>query len=78
MIHSINISNTIQSTQAEDLMTMRRRPVAQSTDCVRTKQGYARGLHAFEVTVLSQPTFLSNLISESNLIKSLSNLIACR
>ena len=55
----------IQSIQAEDLMTMRRRPVAQSTDCVRTKQGYARGLHAFEVTVY----ILTNFPVKSNLCR---------
>lgn len=34
----------------EDPLVMRRRPVAQSTDCIRSKTGYSAGLHLFEVT----------------------------
>ena len=36
--------------KVDDLFTMRRRPVAQSTDCVRTKVGYTSGSHLFRVT----------------------------
>jgi len=34
----------------DDPLSMRRRPVAQSTDCVRAKVGYTEGLHLFSVT----------------------------
>merc|ERR1719244_2210071 len=34
----------------EDPLVMRRRPVAQSTDCIRAKTGYSQGLHVFEIT----------------------------
>lgn len=34
----------------DDKMTFHRHPVAQSTDCIRTKTGYERGLHVFELT----------------------------
>jgi len=34
----------------EDPLVMRRRPVAQSTDCIRSKTGYTSGLHLFELT----------------------------
>lgn len=34
----------------DDPFTLHRHPVAQSTDCIRAKQGYERGLHVFEVT----------------------------
>jgi SPRY domain-containing SOCS box protein 1/4 len=34
----------------EDVLVMRRRPVAQSTDCIRSKTGYSSGLHLFEIT----------------------------
>ncbi len=34
----------------DDLLTFHRHPVAQSTDCIRGKVGYQRGLHVFEVT----------------------------
>merc|ERR1719233_232321 len=34
----------------EDPMTLHRHPVAQSTDCIRSKVGYERGLHLFELT----------------------------
>ena len=37
----------------EDKLTFHRHPVAQSTDCIRSKVGYERGLHVFE---LSWPT----------------------
>ena len=33
----------------DDPMVMRRHPIAQSTDCVRGKQGYTSGLHMWEV-----------------------------
>ena len=36
--------------KADDLFTMRRRPVAQSTDCVRTKMGFTSGSHLFKIT----------------------------
>jgi len=38
------------SLKAGDPFTVRRRPVAQSTDCVRGKQGYSQGLHVFSVS----------------------------
>lgn len=31
-------------------MTFHRHPVAQSTDCIRSKIGYERGIHLFEIT----------------------------
>jgi len=34
----------------DDPMVMRRHPIAQSTDCVRGKQGYTSGLHMWEVS----------------------------
>merc|ERR1712179_711410 len=34
----------------EDKLTFRRHPVAQSTDCIRAKVGYERGLHVFELS----------------------------
>lgn len=37
----------------DDKLTFHRHPVAQSTDCIRSKVGYERGLHVFE---LSWPT----------------------
>ncbi|KAL8571959.1 SPRY domain-containing SOCS box protein 1 [Nucella lapillus] len=33
----------------EDLMTFHRHPVAQSTDCIRGRFGYTRGLHVWEM-----------------------------
>lgn len=33
----------------EDKLTFRRHPVAQSTDCIRSKIGYERGIHLFEI-----------------------------
>lgn len=33
-----------------DKLTLHRHPVAQSTDCIRGKQGYTRGLHVWEIT----------------------------
>ena len=36
--------------KVDDLFTMRRRPVAQSTDCVRGKTGYSSGTHLFRIT----------------------------
>jgi len=33
----------------EDKLTFHRHPVAQSTDCIRSKIGYERGIHLFEV-----------------------------
>jgi len=33
----------------EDKLTFHRHPVAQSTDCIRSKIGYERGLHVFEL-----------------------------
>ena len=36
--------------KVDDLFTMRRRPVAQSTDCVRSKVGYSSGTHLFRIT----------------------------
>lgn len=33
----------------EEALTFHRHPVAQSTDCIRGKVGYERGLHAFEL-----------------------------
>ena len=33
----------------EDLMTFHRHPVAQSTDCIRGRYGYTRGLHVWEI-----------------------------
>ena len=37
----------------DDQMIMRRYPIAQSTDCVRGKQGYSSGLHMWEVRTLN-------------------------
>ncbi len=34
----------------DDPLTFHRHPVAQSTDCIRGKVAYERGLHVFEVT----------------------------
>jgi SPRY domain-containing SOCS box protein 1/4 len=34
----------------DDRLTFHRHPVAQSTDCIRGKVGYERGLHVFEIT----------------------------
>ena len=34
----------------EDALTFHRHPVAQSTDCIRSRVGYERGLHLFELT----------------------------
>ena len=34
----------------DDKLTFHRHPVAQSTDCIRSKIGYERGLHLFELT----------------------------
>ena len=34
----------------DDKLTFHRHPVAQSTDCIRAKVGYERGLHLFEIT----------------------------
>lgn len=34
----------------EDPLTFHRHPVAQSTDCIRSKVGYDSGLHVFEIT----------------------------
>lgn len=34
----------------DDKLTFHRHPVAQSTDCIRGKVGYERGLHVFEIT----------------------------
>ena len=34
----------------DDPLTFHRHPVAQSTDCIRGKTGFSRGLHVFEVT----------------------------
>jgi len=33
----------------DDLLTLHRHPVAQSTDCIRSKIGYESGLHVFEL-----------------------------
>jgi len=33
----------------DDKLTFHRHPVAQSTDCIRAKMGYERGLHVFEL-----------------------------
>ena len=38
----------------DDLLTLHRHPVAQSTDCIRSKIGYERGLHVFELNWPSQ------------------------
>ncbi|VVD01891.1 unnamed protein product [Leptidea sinapis] len=35
--------------KAEDALTFHRHPVAQSTDCIRGRAGYSRGLHCWEV-----------------------------
>lgn len=35
--------------QAEDPFTLHRHPVAQSTDCIRGRMGYTRGLHVFQI-----------------------------
>lgn len=32
-----------------DPMTLHRHPVAQSTDCIRTKVGYTKGIHLWEL-----------------------------
>jgi len=36
--------------KAEDPLVMRRRPVAQSTDCIRGKTGFLEGIHLFEIS----------------------------
>jgi len=33
----------------DDPFTLHRHPVAQSTDCIRTRMGYTRGLHVFQI-----------------------------
>ena len=33
----------------EDPFTLHRHPVAQSTDCIRSRMGYTRGLHVFQI-----------------------------
>jgi len=38
----------------EDPLTFHRHPVAQSTDCIRSKMGYSTGLHVFELNWPSQ------------------------
>lgn len=35
--------------QEDDKMTFHRHPVAQSTDCIRGRVGYTRGLHVWEI-----------------------------
>lgn len=35
--------------QDEDKLTFHRHPVAQSTDCIRGKVGFTKGLHVWEV-----------------------------
>lgn len=35
--------------KSEDMMTFHRHPVAQSTDCIRGRFGYTRGLHVWEI-----------------------------
>lgn len=47
---SIQDSSHNVELKAEDVLTMRRRPVAQSTDCARSKVGYSSGLHVFRVS----------------------------
>lgn len=34
----------------DDNLTLHRRPISQSTDCIRGKQGYSSGLHIWEIT----------------------------
>ena len=34
----------------DDKTTFHRHPVAQSTDCIRSRTGYTRGLHVWEIT----------------------------
>lgn len=34
----------------DDQMTLHRRPISQSTDCIRGKEGYSNGLHIWEIT----------------------------
>jgi hypothetical protein len=34
----------------DDKLTFHRHPVAQSTDCIRGRIGYERGIHLFELT----------------------------
>ena len=36
--------------QEDDKLTFHRHPVAQSTDCIRGRRGYSRGLHCWEIT----------------------------
>lgn len=35
--------------QEDDKLTFHRHPVAQSTDCIRGRVGYTRGLHVWEI-----------------------------
>lgn len=35
--------------QEDDKLTFHRHPVAQSTDCIRGKTGFSRGLHVWEI-----------------------------
>jgi len=50
--HSWNINDRSFNVvlKQDDPLTMRRHPVAQSTDCIRGKVGYNSGLHLWEVT----------------------------
>jgi len=35
--------------QENDQLTLHRHPVAQSTDCIRGKTGFSKGLHVWEI-----------------------------
>jgi len=50
--HSWNINDRSFNIvlKQDDPLTMRRHPVAQSTDCIRGKIGYSSGIHLWEVT----------------------------
>ena len=37
----------------DDQLTLHRRPISQSTDCIRGKQGYSSGMHVWEITWIS-------------------------
>lgn len=50
--HSWNPEDRSQNIfiKEDDIFTFHRHPMAQSTDCIRGKMGYTRGLHLWEIT----------------------------
>ncbi|KAG5322451.1 GUS protein, partial [Pseudoatta argentina] len=43
------IKNRIKTLEEDDKLTFHRHPVAQSTDCIRGKVGYTKGMHVWEL-----------------------------